>query len=152
MVREALLNRVHAPQANIHPVPVMVDNPGSSASAYEQSLRSHFDGDAFPKWDLVLLGMGDDAHTASLFPETDALQNQSRWFVENWVPKFEAFRYTLTAPAINSARQAWFLIAGAGKREALGHVWSSPRDPNHYPSQLIQPTRWFVTSDANPNR
>jgi 6-phosphogluconolactonase len=94
--------------------------------------------------------MGDDAHTASLFPETEALHESSRWFVENWVEKFNAFRYTLTVPAINSARQAWFLIAGPGKREALYHVWDGPHRPQEYPSQFIRPTRWFVTRDADP--
>lgn len=150
MVRQALLNRVETPESNIHPVPVVVDDPASSAKEYEQSLRAHFAGEPFPKWDLALLGMGDDAHTASLFPGTAALKEGERWFVENWVPKFKAFRYTLTVPAINSASQAWFLIAGAGKREALGHVWTGPDRPEDYPSQLIHASRWFVTSDANP--
>ena len=92
--------------------------------------------------------MGDDAHTASLFPDTKALDEKQRWFVENWVEKFSAFRYTLTAPAINSATQSWFLVAGEGKREAVSHVLSTVREPRMYPSQLIRPTRWFITQDA----
>ncbi len=148
MVREALLDRVGVPQTNIHTVPVDVNDPQSAAAAYEQTLRQHFPGDEYPKWDLALLGMGDDAHTASLFPETKALDQQECWFVANWVEKFGAFRYTLTAPAINSAKQSWFLVAGEGKREAVSHVLSDVREPHMYPSQLIRPTRWFITRDA----
>lgn len=148
MVREALLSKVAIPEENIHTVPVNVDDPASAAKAYEATLREHFGSDQFPQWDLALLGMGDDAHTASLFPETKALDEQDRWFVENWVEKFDAFRYTLTAPAINSAKESWFLIAGSNKQEAIGHVFGNSRQPQLYPSQLIEPTRWLITTDA----
>jgi len=148
MVHEALLDRVAVPRTNIHAIAVDVSDPASTAIAYEKTLREHFSGDDFPSWDLALLGMGDDAHTASLFPETKALDEQQRWFVENWVEKFNSFRYTLTAPAINSAKQSWFLVAGAGKRDAMAHVLSTPKQPRQYPSQLIRPTRWFVTRDV----
>ncbi len=144
MVRCAILESIDAPESNVHRVPVNIDAPASAAIMYEHTLRSHFPDSEFPHWDLVLLGMGDDAHTASLFPETSALTNTDRWFVENWVEKFDAFRYTLTAPAINSGRERWFLIAGASKQAALDHVFSSPRQPLQYPSQLIGATRWFV--------
>lgn len=150
MVREALLNRVGAAEANVHPVEVVVSEPEGTARRYEQTLRDHFDDCEFPTWDLALLGLGDDAHTASLFPGTSALQEEQRWFVENRVEKFNAFRYTLTAAAINSAQQSWFLVAGAGKRQALQHVWNGPHRPDDYPAQLIRATRWFVTSDADP--
>ena len=148
MVREALLNHVDVPEANIHTVPVNVDDPASAAAAYERTLRQHFTADEYPKWDLALLGMGDDAHTASLFPETKAIDERDRWFVENWVEKFAAFRYTLTAPAINSAKQSWFLVSCEGKRDAVSHVLSTTQQPRTYPSQLIRPTRWFLTRDA----
>jgi 6-phosphogluconolactonase len=148
MVREALLDRIGAAEQNVHPVPVNVDDPASAAMAYEKTLREHFSGENRPAWDLALLGMGDDAHTASLFPGTAALDVQERWFVENWVEKFNAFRYTLTAPAINSAKQSWFLVAGSGKREALSHVLDGTTNHRLFPSQLIRPTRWLVTKDA----
>ncbi|TWT87026.1 6-phosphogluconolactonase [Neorhodopirellula pilleata] len=161
MVSEALLDHFPSAQANAFSVPVDTNDPVRSADRYEAKLKDVFHGQAFPQWDLALLGMGDDAHTASLFPDTAAISENERWFVANYVPKFEAYRYTLTAPAINSARQRWFLIAGANKRDALARVWQS--DPNRteadqlvaaqverYPSQLIQSPTWFVTQDAMP--
>ncbi len=150
MVREAMLRRAGVAEANIHAVTVQVDDPAATAEAYEQLLREHFADDEFPTWDLALLGMGDDAHTASLFPGSDALSESQRWFVENWVEKFDRFRFTLTAPAINSARERWFLVAGPGKREALRSVWSGPQSPQDFPSQLITTSRWWVTRDALP--
>ena len=148
MVREALLDPIAADPATVHPVPVAPDDPVQTALAYEQTLREDFATDVMPGWDLVLLGMGDDAHTASLFPGTSAIDQTGRWFVENWVEKFNAFRYTLTAPAINSARESWFLVAGSAKRAALQQVLGQTRDVHQYPAQLIHPTRWFVTADA----
>lgn len=151
MVREALLDPAGIASSNVYPVPVDQTAPEAAALAYEATLREKFGSRTpFPEWDLVLLGMGDDAHTASLFPETKAIDEQNRWFVENWVEKFNAFRYTLTAPAINSGREIWFLIAGANKREPLQTVLHGERHPSLYPSQLIQPSRWFVTRDALP--
>ena len=147
-VHQALLDRVNIPATHIHEVPVNVADPAQAAKAYETTLREYFGDTAFPLWDLALQGMGDDAHTASLFPETAALQEQERWFVENWVRKLDGYRYTLTAPAINSARHIWFLVAGTGKRKALAHVMSDQKHPQLYPSQLIRATRWMVTRDA----
>jgi 6-phosphogluconolactonase len=151
MVRESLLSHASIPEGNLHPVIADIDSPATAARAYERQLRAYFSGDDFPRWDLVLLGMGDDAHTASLFPETLAVNEQDRWFVENWVEKLSAFRYTLTAPAINSGREIWFLVSGAAKRQALHRVWQGTLEPDHYPSQLVQATRWLITSDADPN-
>jgi 6-phosphogluconolactonase len=148
MVREALLDPIGASDANVHAVPVDVENPHATALRYQQTLRDHFPGDAPPQWDVILLGMGDDAHTASLFPGTRAIDDEQNWFVANWVEKFGSFRYTLTPTAINSGRERWFLVTGGGKKEAMSHVLSPHRDPHLFPSQLISPTRWFVTQDA----
>lgn len=150
MVRTALLDRVPAPAMNIHPVAVEPQNPALAAESYRKTLRSHFPDDTLPTWDLVLLGMGDDGHTASLFPHTDALSEQKLWFVENWVEKFGAYRYTLTASAINSGQRIWFLVAGENKRPALEEVLSGRGNERVYPSRLIQPTQWWVTDDALP--
>ncbi|MCC9656982.1 6-phosphogluconolactonase [Rhodopirellula halodulae] len=150
MVREALLS--HLPQESLRafPVPVDPDNPAASAEAYEKTLRETFAGQDTPTWDLALLGMGDDAHTASLFPETEAISETDRWFVENWVAKMETYRYTLTAPAINSARNKWFLIGGANKRQALASVRSQASDlpVALFPSRLVESPEWFITRDA----
>jgi 6-phosphogluconolactonase len=151
MVRGAMLTPAGVPESNIHAVPVNVADPDAAAMEYEKTLKEVFAGDAFPRWDLALLGMGDDAHTASLFPNTAAIDEQQRWFVANWVEKFDANRYTLTAPAINSAVCIWFLIAGSNKQTAMGQVLGNDRNPHAYPSQLITPTRWFVTQDAMPS-
>ncbi|KAA1258428.1 6-phosphogluconolactonase [Rubripirellula obstinata] len=150
MVSTALLDRISIPPANVHRVPVDVDNPASAAKAYETTLREHFAGQAFPAWDLNLLGMGDDAHTASLFPGTSAIDQTDRWYVENWVEKLDTFRYTLTAPAINSASQKWFMVSGENKRAALASVSSDQIAPSEYPSQLITNPKWYVTADAMP--
>lgn len=155
MVRTALLDPATIPPGNVHRVPIddgETDDPSTIAQQYETLLREHFDGQPNPKWDLVLLGMGDDAHTASLFPYTKALDPSDRWFVENWVEKFDTYRYTLTADAINSGNEIWFLVAGANKRESLRAVRGDCHDPQAYPSQLIRPTQWFVTADAVDNQ
>jgi len=148
MVHEALLSKIEAPESNVHRVMVNPEDPAAAAIEYQRVLEDHFQGQKMPVWDLVLLGMGDDSHTASLFPGTAAIEETSRWFVENWVEKFNAYRYTLTAPAINSAIERWFLVSGENKREALANVWSDHVSPNNYPAQLIDATEWFVTKDA----
>jgi 6-phosphogluconolactonase len=154
MVRESLLSQVPIPPGNIFPVPFIADSPQQSAFDYETVLRSQFPDSSWPEFDLVLLGLGDDAHTASLFPETDALEQEDRWFIENWVPKFDTYRLTLTAPAINAGANIWFLIAGEGKQTALGQIWGEQRDPVRLPAQLIKPDEgvlwWLVTATALP--
>lgn len=148
MVRQALLDPAGISDSNFYPVPVNVDDPASAAQRYEETLRTFFAGRTMPNWDLMLLGMGDDAHTASLFPGSKAIDETDRWFVENFVDKFDGYRYTLTAPAINSAKETWFLVSGENKREALVKVWGDEKSTRDFPSQLITPTRWYVTQDA----
>lgn len=156
MVQTALLKPAAIDDATVFPVPVNVADPAAAALAYEQTLQQQFaaadqqDEAGFPAWDLVLLGLGDDVHTASLFPDTQALGQNKRWFVENWVEKLDTYRYTLTAPAINAGREIWFLMAGQGKQEALRTVLRGQRNTQRYPAQLIQPTRFFLTEDALP--
>ncbi len=156
MVKQALLDRVPIAAAQVHPVPYLDGQPQQAALQYQQVLETVFPDSPWPEFDLILLGLGDDAHTASLFPETAALQQDERWFVENWVPKFDAFRLTMTAPAINAAANVWFLVAGTNKRQSLANVWSpTDRNSQQYPSQLVDVNDgvlwWMVTADALPS-
>jgi 6-phosphogluconolactonase len=128
-------------------------DPGASARAYEDELCAAV-GDP-PVLDYVLLGMGPDGHTASLFPDSPALGADRRWVVANpvrspLVATGAATRLTLTAPAINRARHVRFLVAGADKAAALAAVREGPRDPRRYPAQLVEPAdlAWLVDEAA----
>ncbi len=140
MTEEAMLSKVPLPPENIHRMEGELD-PKEAASRYESVLRNtmRLEGAELPVFDLVLLGMGDDGHTASLFPHTDALHEMSRLVVANHVLQKETWRITLTWPVINQGRQVAFLIEGAGKAEILGEVLTGPKDPERLPSQLIRP-------------
>jgi 6-phosphogluconolactonase len=152
MASESLLSRVNVPEKNIHRIEGVGD-AAANASDYESEMRGLFGEDAeWPRLDLVLLGMGDDGHTASLFPNTAALDERRAWVAANWVEKLGAWRVTLTAPAINAARHVLFLVNGAGKAERLREVLKGGRDPARLPSQLIRPhdgtLEWLVDRAA----
>ena len=151
MANEALISRVSIPQPNVHRINGLGDAV-ANASLYEDELRTFFNPASWPRFDLVLLGMGDDGHTASLFPGTKALVEPRAWVVANWVEKFGAFRITLTAPAINHAANIAFLVTGATKAERLLEVLRGALDPEKLPSQLIQPLDgslfWLVDKAA----
>src|SRR5947209_1865485 len=151
MANEALLSRVALPARNVHRLNGVGD-AAANASRYESELRAFFGDAAWPRLDLVMLGMGDDGHTASLFPGSAALAESQAWVAANWVEKFQTWRITLTAPAINAARRVLFLVAGAAKAERLREVLAGERDPSRLPSQLIQPRdgtlEWFVDRAA----
>ena len=152
MANEALLSRVPVPPENVHRIEGVGD-AAANASAYESEMRGLFGEDAdWPRFDHVLLGMGDDGHTASLFPGTDALNETRLWVAPNWVEKLGAWRVTLTAPAINAARFVTFLVNGAAKAARLREVLKGERDPARLPSQLIRPSdgtlEWFVDREA----
>ncbi len=163
MVREAWLDRldpVALPKSVPHVLPVVINinAPERAAAEYEKTIRESLlkdtdDEDAeLPAIDIVLLGLGDDAHTASLFPETEALNESHRLFVANFVPKFSAYRLTLTAPMINASRNIAFLVCGPSKRPAVDVVLHGPRHPDEYPAQLIEPKLgrlwWFLDTAA----
>jgi 6-phosphogluconolactonase len=151
MADEAMISLLPIPAENVHRM-VGEGDAVANASLYESELQTFFDGAPWPRFDLVMLGMGDDGHTASLFPGTDALREQQAWVVANWVEKLDTFRITLTAPAINHAANVVFLIAGAGKTQRLPEVLRGERDPLRLPSQLIQPVAgklvWLVDKAA----
>jgi 6-phosphogluconolactonase len=139
MADEALLARVAVPARNVHRITGEGDAV-ANARLYEDELQTFFAGEAWPRFNLVLLGMGDDGHTASLFPETPALHEQSAWALAVWVEKFNAYRITLSARAINHAAHIVFLVTGAGKSERLSEVIHG-RAPgaSSLPAQLIHP-------------
>jgi 6-phosphogluconolactonase len=154
MAKETLLSKVPIPPANIFPVPA--DNPDAAAAAqaYEDTLRKFFALAAgeFPRFDLILLGMGPDGHTASLFPETAALQEKSRLVVANWVEKLSNSRITFTLPVLNAARCVAFLVSGADKAAVLHEVLEGKAPGEKYPSKLVRPIEgkliWFVDRAA----
>lgn len=100
---------------------------------------------ATARFDLILLGMGDDGHTASLFPGTPALGELSRWVAAQYVDKLDVWRLTLTPPALNAAEAVLFLVTGAAKAPALAAVLEGPRLSQRYPAQLIQPRNGALT-------
>ena len=154
MANEALLSRVEIPPQHVHRV--RAENPDASLSAheYENELRAVFQmsAPAFPQFDLILLGMGNDGHTASLFPGTRALNETERLVVANWVGKFFTWRITFTAPFINAARGVMFLVAGEDKALPLKGVLEGPHEPAQLPAQLIQPMNgnllWLLDEKA----
>jgi 6-phosphogluconolactonase len=151
MARQALLDSVPVPPKQIHPIPC-ASAPKNVAEAYELLLRDFFAGQP-PCFDLVLLGLGENGHTASLFPGMEVLEERERWVAEVHVADQHLYRVTLTAPIINRASVVAFLVAGAGKAQVLKEVLEGPRDPLRWPAQLIQPTdgvlQWLVDRPAS---
>jgi 6-phosphogluconolactonase len=141
MARLALLDEVRVPVANIHRMRGELD-PVQAAAEYEQTLLDFFKnrGAGSVRFDLVLLGLGEDGHTASLFPNTPVLDETERLVVANHVPALDAWRLTLSTAAINAARNVAFLISGAAKAVALQDVLEGPRQARELPAQLVNPT------------
>lgn len=122
-----------------------------AAAAYEDELREFFGSGGLPVFDLIQLGIGEDGHTASLFPRTPALEISDRLAVANPVEKLETTRITLTVPVINAARAVVFLVAGEGKAEALKEVLGDGGEPRDYPAKLVRPAGdlvWMVDRAA----
>ena len=139
--RELLLTKVPIPEANVFRMEGELD-PEEAASRYESTLRNamRLEGAESPAFDLVVLGMGPDGHTASLFPHTEALNEMGRLVVANHVPQKDTWRITLTWPVINQAAEVAFELDGPGKTDVLAEVLTGPRDPERLPSQLIRPS------------
>ncbi len=154
MAYQSLLSRVDIPQSNIHRVHAEIDDAAEAARLYEDELRSNFalGPDELPRFDLILLGMGPDGHTASLFPGTAALHDTGRVAEANWVEKLDAYRITLSPATLNNGRVVVFLVSGAGKADTLREVLYGESRPELYPSQLIAPTDgaliWLVDEAA----
>jgi 6-phosphogluconolactonase len=152
MVNEALLSKVPIPRANVHRIAGEDPDSGRAAAAYEEELRRHFRlaPGQLPRFDLVLLGLGPEAHTASLFPGTAALDEAARLAVPTWIGRLFTDRITLTAPVFNAAANVAFLVAGEDKALALKAVLDGPYEPRQLPAQLIRPSsgRLCVFADA----
>lgn len=146
MTTEALLSKVSLPAERIHRMEGEL-NPEVAAARYESIIRNTFrlEGAEAPTFDLVLLGMGDDGHTASLFPHTEALNDLTHIAIANHVPQKDTWRITLTWPVIDQGRQVAFLIEGANKSQVLHDVFLGPYQPDTFPSQIIRPASGQLT-------
>lgn len=154
MASDAMLARAPVPPENIHRVHSEYSDPAKAAQEYREELRRVLASNlpVLPQFELILLGMGPDGHTASLFPGTKALDESSSPVVANWVGKFYAWRITFTAPLINRASAVLFLVTGQDKSLALKGVLEGPIEPHQLPAQLVHPASgellWLVDQMA----
>jgi 6-phosphogluconolactonase len=141
MAREALLRHLPVREEQVFRMHGEIADAAMAASQYEEALRQAFDlvPGTVPRFDLILLGMGSDGHTASLFPGTKALRERRHLVTSNWVGKLFAHRITLTWPVLNAAERVVFLVNGVDKAPALKGVIEGPREPTQLPAQLIRP-------------
>ncbi|MGD9239000.1 MAG: 6-phosphogluconolactonase, partial [Desulfobacterales bacterium] len=154
MAYNALLSKVPIPSINIHRIRAEDSDADKAAADYEQEIRRFFKINAgqMPRFDCVLLGMGPDGHTASLFAGTSALEETERLAVANWIKKFQSYRITLTVSVINNADSILFLVCGEEKADTLKAVLEGNSKTARFPVQLIQPTHgevtWFLDQSA----
>ncbi len=152
MAYETLLNHVPVPKNQIYPMPYSdTQPPAVIARQYQDLLHKHF-GTNPPQFDLILLGMGDDGHTASLFPHTPVLNEQEQWVSDVYHTGQQMYRITLTAPFINQTKKVAFLLFGANKAQILHDVLEGNYQPEQLPTQLIKPVagevHWFLDEAA----
>jgi 6-phosphogluconolactonase len=154
MATEAMISKSPMKPEQVTRIKGEYPDAGQAALEYERALREYFklkDGE-YPRFDLVLVGMGNEGHTLSLFPGTKALHADGRIAVRNWVGKLYAERITLTAPAASNAVQVIFMVTGADKAPALKAVLEGPFEPEQLPAQLLQPKNgkllWLVDAAA----
>ena len=154
MASDSILSRVPLQPKQIHRIKGEYPDTAQAAVEYQATIQREFGLKAgeFPRFDLLLLGMGSEGHTLSLFPGTKALHETERIVTRNWVGKLYTERITLTAPAANNAANIIFMIAGADKAYALKAVLEGPHEPEQLPAQMIQPSNgkllWLVDQAA----
>lgn len=154
MARETLLTRVPVPPENVHRIPAENPDAAKAADEYAQTLRTFFGLAAgeLPRFDLILLGLGPDGHTASLFPGTDAVRERVKLVAAPWVERLDARRITLTPPVLNNAACVIFLVSGEEKARALRAVLEGPYQPDRLPAQAVRPVDgqrlWLVDRAA----
>ncbi|MBC6473728.1 MAG: 6-phosphogluconolactonase [Hormoscilla sp. GM102CHS1] len=150
MARSVWLDRVDMPAANIHPMPTDGDSPAGDAAKHDAQLQEFFGVPVgeFPAFDVILLGMGDDGHTASLFPHTEALNVRDRLVTVG--NKDGTPRITFAVPLINQAHCVLFMVAGANKKLALTQIFAPAADERAYPARMIQPQGelWWLLDGA----
>lgn len=150
MVSDILLNHVPVPKEHIHIMRTDIE-PEQSAAEYESILKDYF-GEEGPSFDVVLLGMGNDGHTLSLFPGNDNIHEKEKWVMAFYLDAQKMYRITLTTTIVNRACEVVFLVTGADKAVPLFQVLYGEHDPELYPTQLIQPYNtapvWFIDSAA----
>ena len=154
MVNEAMLSKVPVAPANVFRMEAENPDASAAAAAYEQTLRKFFqlDANGVPRFDLILLGMGPDGHTASLFPGTEGLKEKSRLVIANWVEKLKTHRLSFALPVLNAGRCVAFLVSGTDKAPALKAVLEGNDPGEQYPAKLVQPKDgkliWFLDRAA----
>lgn len=154
MANESMFSKVPVPAGNVFRIAAENSDAAAAAEAYEQTLRKFFAlaPGQFPAFDLILLGMGPDGHTLSMFPGSAGLLEKSRLVIANWIEKFKTNRITFTLPVANAARCVAFLVSGTDKAPALHEVLEGNAPAEQYPSKLIHPTEgeliWFVDRAA----
>ena len=150
MARRTLLDHVPVQADHVHPI--LSDLPAALAVTHYETTLQDFFKEQTPIFDLILLGLGENAHTASLFPHTSVIDEKERWVNEVYVPEQSMYRLTMTAPLINQAGEVIFLVSGANKASALQSVLEGAYHPHEYPAQLIRPNGahpiWLVDKAA----
>lgn len=155
MVNDSLLKKINIDPTHIHRIQGELD-AADAADAYHQAINSLLpkDADNRPQADLILLGLGPDGHTASLFPDTDILDNTKAYCAAVWVSKFNTWRISITYPVINNARNLWFLVAGDNKQPIVNRIFNHPSTIDPLPVERISArgaVTWFMDqSAANP--
>lgn len=151
MIRQALLDDIPIPPSQIHPINCW-KSPHTAALAYEDLLHKHFQAKP-AQFDLIFLGLGENGHTASLFPYTNVLHNTTQWVADVYLPDKSLYRVTLTAGLINKAAMVVFLVSGTNKARILREVLEGKHDPDRFPAQLIKPENgdllWLVDKEAS---
>ena len=151
MAYDSLLNHVPAPRDQIHPMKTDI-SPADAVRQYDQLLKQYFKSHQSKGFDLVLLGMGDDGHTLSLFPGTAVINENQAWVTEFYLEAQQMHRITLTKVLVNQSAVIVFMAVGTGKAHALHEVLEGNYQPSLYPSQVINPfdgeIHWFVDKAA----
>ena len=138
LARETLLDHVPCPPGNVHAMPTHLPSPADAAAAYDQALKQHFGEASGPAFDLNILGIGEDAHTASVFPGSPAVDEAECWVLDVHTHATPPTRLTLTLPALSHSTNIHVLVAGAAKARALRHALAADSDPHRYPASGIR--------------